>query len=40
MMDGEAADDVSFQVSLSKWIIVRPFNFIEQITFVKVYLCK
>lgn len=29
-----------FQVSLSKWIIVHPFNFIEQITFVKVYLCK
>lgn len=40
MMDGKAADDVSFQVSLSKWIIVHPFNFIEQITFVKVYLCK
>lgn len=40
MMDGTAADDVPFQVSLSKWIIVHPFNFIEQITFVKVYLCK
>lgn len=40
MMDGAAADDVPFQVSLSKWIIVHPFNFIEQITFVKVYLCK
>lgn len=40
MMDGAVADDVPFQVSLSKWIIVHPFNFIEQITFVKVYLCK